>query len=91
MLEGPKPPEEFGVVGEDLHTDYACPRCGYRWSGRADAGAERGGAPSEPAWPLSKPEAAAGAIAGASAAPAAQAAETAAPRRRRRGEAWRRG
>jgi hypothetical protein len=63
MLEGPKPPEEFGVVGEDLHTDYACPRCGYRWSGRADAGAERGGGDEppagqaqgpagQPAWPL---------------------------------------
>lgn len=29
----PKPPAEFGEVGDDIETDYTCPKCGYRWSG----------------------------------------------------------
>jgi ParB-like chromosome segregation protein Spo0J len=29
------PPEGFPEVGDDLATDYRCPRCGYEWSGKA--------------------------------------------------------
>ena len=31
--EMPSPPEEFPEVGEDVPTEYCCPKCGYRWSG----------------------------------------------------------
>jgi ParB-like chromosome segregation protein Spo0J len=30
----PVPPEEFTEFGEDLPTDYRCPKCGYQWSGQ---------------------------------------------------------
>lgn len=33
----PQPPEEFGEVGEDIYTEHSCPKCGYVWSGKADA------------------------------------------------------
>jgi len=36
---GATPPGEFQRVGEDLDTEYCCPSCGYKWSGKADAGA----------------------------------------------------
>lgn len=29
------PPAEFPAYGEDIETRYCCPRCGYRWSGKA--------------------------------------------------------
>lgn len=29
-------PESFAEVGEDIETDYKCPKCGYKWSGSAD-------------------------------------------------------
>ncbi len=33
-------PESFPEVGEDIHTDFKCPRCSYAWSGSsAPAGA----------------------------------------------------
>ncbi len=28
------PPEEFGEYGEDIETEYCCPKCGYKWSGK---------------------------------------------------------
>lgn len=28
-----EPPSEFRTVDDDLETDYACPHCGYEWSG----------------------------------------------------------
>lgn len=28
------PPEEFKEYGEDIETDYCCPKCGYEWSGK---------------------------------------------------------
>ena len=31
--EEPAAPEEFPAYGEDIETDYACPKCGYTWSG----------------------------------------------------------
>lgn len=31
------PPEQFPGVGEDIATEHSCPKCGYRWSGKADA------------------------------------------------------
>lgn len=31
--QAPAPPEGFPEVGEDIETDYCCPKCGYRWSG----------------------------------------------------------
>ncbi len=30
----PEAPEGFPEVGEDLATDYCCPKCGYQWSGK---------------------------------------------------------
>jgi ParB-like chromosome segregation protein Spo0J len=27
-------PEDFPEVGEDIPTDYCCPKCGYEWSGK---------------------------------------------------------
>ena len=30
----PAPPEEFGEYGEDIETEYCCPKCGYKWSGK---------------------------------------------------------
>jgi hypothetical protein len=32
--EEAKPPEEFGEYGEDIQTEYCCPKCGYVWSGK---------------------------------------------------------
>ena len=29
------PPGEFREYGEDIETHYECPKCGYRWSGKA--------------------------------------------------------
>jgi hypothetical protein len=31
----PTPPESFAEYGDDLPTEYACPRCAYVWSGQA--------------------------------------------------------
>lgn len=33
----PQPPSEFGAVDENISTEHSCPKCGYRWSGNADA------------------------------------------------------
>jgi len=30
-------PDQFPAVGEDIATEHSCPKCGYRWSGKADA------------------------------------------------------
>jgi hypothetical protein len=30
-----EPPADFGEYGVDLETAYGCPKCGYRWSGKA--------------------------------------------------------
>jgi hypothetical protein len=27
-------PEDFGSYGDDIETDYCCPRCSYEWSGQ---------------------------------------------------------
>lgn len=29
-----EPPTEFGEYGEDIETQYCCPKCGYEWSGK---------------------------------------------------------
>lgn len=39
--EDKPPPEEFPAYGEDIETQYQCPKCGYRWSGSS------GGAPAD--------------------------------------------
>lgn len=31
----PTPPDEFQSFGEDIETEHRCPKCGYRWSGKA--------------------------------------------------------
>lgn len=31
----PEAPDDFGVVDEDIETQHACPKCGYRWSGKS--------------------------------------------------------
>lgn len=30
-------PEDFKTFDETIETQYCCPKCGYRWSGKADA------------------------------------------------------
>jgi hypothetical protein len=34
----PQPPAEFAPVGEDIPTEFCCPRCRYVWSGNPTAG-----------------------------------------------------
>ncbi len=34
-MEPPQAPGEFSEVDEDIETAYCCPKCGYRWSGKA--------------------------------------------------------
>ncbi|WP_146255441.1 ParB N-terminal domain-containing protein [Azospirillum sp. TSA6c] len=34
----PTPPADFPSFGEDIETQYCCPKCGYRWSGKPNAG-----------------------------------------------------
>ena len=29
------PPEEFPSVGDDIPVNFECPKCGYKWSGKA--------------------------------------------------------
>jgi len=29
-----QPPSAFPTFGEDIHTDYQCPHCSYKWSGK---------------------------------------------------------
>lgn len=29
------PPDDFPEFGEDIETEHQCPKCGYRWSGKA--------------------------------------------------------
>lgn len=31
------PPEDFAEYGEDIETEYCCPKCGYKWSGKPNA------------------------------------------------------
>lgn len=31
-----QPPEDFKSFDETIETQYCCPKCGYRWSGKAD-------------------------------------------------------
>jgi ParB-like chromosome segregation protein Spo0J len=33
-LLNPAAPGEFPLVGEDLPTDFKCPKCGFQWSGK---------------------------------------------------------
>lgn len=35
---GAGPPDGFKEFGQDVPTDYSCPKCGYAWSGPAKAG-----------------------------------------------------
>jgi hypothetical protein len=30
----PVPPEQFTEYGDDIQTDFCCPKCGYAWSGK---------------------------------------------------------
>lgn len=32
-LDGKEPPEDFKELDEDIETEHACPKCGYKWSG----------------------------------------------------------
>lgn len=36
QFEPPPPPEDFKSFDETIETQYCCPKCGYRWSGKAD-------------------------------------------------------
>jgi hypothetical protein len=31
---GAEAPQEFSEYGEDIATEYSCPKCGYQWSGK---------------------------------------------------------
>ena len=31
----PESPDQFPEFGEDIETEHACPKCGYKWSGKA--------------------------------------------------------
>lgn len=35
LLEGEQAPAEFKSFGENIETEHECPRCKYRWSGKA--------------------------------------------------------
>lgn len=35
FMATPGPPDEFPAFGEGIETHYRCPKCGYRWSGKA--------------------------------------------------------
>jgi hypothetical protein len=35
LITEPIPPEDFQSYGDELHTDYQCPKCNYEWSGKA--------------------------------------------------------
>jgi hypothetical protein len=41
MAGGPTAPGEFPEFDENLATEHACPKCGYRWSGDAMAGGKK--------------------------------------------------
>ena len=34
-LSGVLSPDDFSEYGEDIETEYCCPKCGYKWSGKA--------------------------------------------------------
>jgi ParB-like chromosome segregation protein Spo0J len=36
------PPEDFAAYDESIATDYTCPKCGYRWSGKVGEAALSG-------------------------------------------------
>ena len=38
FMTTPGPPGSFQVFGEDIETEFCCPKCGYAWSGNAAAG-----------------------------------------------------
>lgn len=38
----PGPPAQFQAVGEDIETNYCCPKCGFSWSGNPKPGAGSG-------------------------------------------------
>jgi len=40
--EEEEPPEEFPEYDEDIQTEYECPKCGYKWSGKAKQNVETG-------------------------------------------------
>lgn len=35
----PEPPPDFGSYDEGIDTEYCCPKCGYKWSGKPNADA----------------------------------------------------
>lgn len=34
MIEDGAAPEEFDSYGDDIETEYCCPKCNYKWSGK---------------------------------------------------------
>jgi hypothetical protein len=42
FLAGATPPSEFREFDENVPTEHQCPKCGYKWSGRPDAGGDGG-------------------------------------------------
>lgn len=39
-LTPPDAPQDFNEYGEDIETEYCCPKCGYQWSGKAGGSGE---------------------------------------------------
>lgn len=39
-IEGAQPPEDFAAYDESIETQYCCPKCGYKWSGKANLSAQ---------------------------------------------------
>jgi len=37
IVDMSQPPEDFGSYDETIETEYCCPKCGYRWSGKPNA------------------------------------------------------
>ena len=37
VAEEPTPPEDFNSYDENIETQYCCPKCGYKWSGKPNA------------------------------------------------------
>jgi hypothetical protein len=47
FMTTPGPPNQFPAFGSDIHTDYECPHCGYKWSGKPTPASD-GDRPSKP-------------------------------------------
>jgi hypothetical protein len=47
FMTTPGPPGQFPEFGENIPTQFCCPKCAYRWSGNPNPGAEENGGTDE--------------------------------------------